>query len=227
MDNIHEGHRERLKDRFLITKFEGFQPHEILELLLFYGVPRTDTNNLAHRLLDEFGSIANIFNAPYESLVKFNGLTKNSALLLKIIPPLAGYYSQSSIEDYSLDTTTKICKYCSTLFIDALVEQLRVICLDDKLKIISSGVVIEGDPSSLQINVRKIVEFTYRSSCDTIIIAHNHPNGVPRVSKPDIAATTMLNDALRSVGITLLDHVIVNKTAAMSMYESGYFSVFK
>ena len=86
MDHNHYGHRQRLKDRFLQTGFAGFDPHNILELLLFYSIPQKDTNDLAHELMNRFGSLSGVFDASYEDLVKVKGIIFTSVAVLALIP---------------------------------------------------------------------------------------------------------------------------------------------
>lgn len=227
MSNLHEGHRKRLKDRFLKTGLDSFEPHEILELLLFYARPRIDTNEFAHELIKKFGTLSGVFDADIKDIANVKGVGENGAVLIKMIPQLASAYSLSQTESDVMDTSKKVCNHFFNYFIGTKNEQLRVACLDDNLRIVASGVVIEGGLSSIPMNVRKIIEFTYRSGCEMIIIAHNHPNGLPAASEADIAVTNQINSILRNVGIKLLDHVIVNKDRATSMYDAGYFSTFK
>lgn len=227
MDNPHEGHRQRLKQRFLKTGLQNFEPHEVLELLLFYSRPRIDTNAIAHQLINTFGSFEAVFNADFEELAQIKGVGDSGAVLIKMIPQLLSVYSISKTENDIMDTSKKICNHFYSYFIGAKNEQLRVTCLDDSLKIIGSAVIFEGGLSSVPVNVRKIIEFTYRSKSEMIIIAHNHPNGLAMASEQDVRTTNELHRILKSVGIKLLDHIIVNKDRAISMYDAGYFSEFK
>ena len=225
-DNPHNGHRQRLKERFVKNGFESFQPHEILELLLFYTRPRIDTNVIAHELINKFGSISKVFDAEIEDIAAVNGVGENSAVLIKMIPQLSKVYGCNLIENDQLDTSRKVCRYFYNFFLGAKTEQLKIACLDDNLHVVASGTVLEGGLSSMPINVRKIVEFTYRSKCEMVILAHNHPNGVAVASDDDVKATMKIYPILKSVGIRLLDHIIVNQQTASSMYDAGYFSTF-
>lgn len=226
MNNPHAGHRKRLRERFLKSGLDGFQSHEILELMLFYALPRIDTNSLAHELIDRFGSISGVFDAPVDELIKVSGLTENGAVLLKMIPPLCGIYGLDSLESEVLDNSQKVCAYFWHSFMGIKNEQLRIVCLDNNLKIVASTILNHGTVSAVPMCTRSIVEFTYRSGCEMIILAHNHPGGRAEPSQADIAANTQLCGVLKSVGIKLLDHIIVGGERAMSMYDSGYFSEF-
>ena len=108
-NNVHEGHRQRLKNRFIETGFQGFEPHNILELLLFYSIPRKDTNVIAHNLLNRFGSLKNVFNASFEDLIQVEGIKENSATLIKMVPLIAKEYVDSSLpKNPTFDTANKI-----------------------------------------------------------------------------------------------------------------------
>lgn len=227
MENLHEGHRQRLKQQFLDNGLSSFQTHNVLELLLFYARPRADTNEIAHLLLNEFKTLSGVFNAPHEELLKVRGLGENGATLLKLIPQLLSVYSISQNANQPMNSLKAICNYFFGCYIGVKTEQLRVCCLDDNLNIVSCSVVQDGGVNAVPINVRKIVEITFRSNCSLIILAHNHPNGVPIPSDADIKATRQLTNILDTIGIKLLDHVIVGPNNAISMKDAGYFNIFE
>lgn len=226
MDNIHEGHRRRLKAQFLENGISSLLPHQILELLLFYALPRGDTNVTAHRLLDKFETISGVFNAPIEELVTVKGITENVATLIKFIPQLLSVYSIDRIKDKPMTDLNTIAEYFVSCYLGVRNEQLRVCCLDDNLNVISCSVIQNGDVSTVPVNVRKIVETTYKANSSLIILSHNHPNGLAVPSDIDIKVTRQLKQILGSVGINMLDHVIVSANNAVSMKYSGYFNTF-
>lgn len=226
MENLHQGHRERLKQQFLTNGLEQFQPHQILELLLFYTRPRIDTNEIAHSLINTFGSLSGVFDAPFEELIKIKGLSDNGAILLKLLPKLLGAYSVNSVENETMNNVKTVCNYFYGCYIGVENEQLRVCCLDDNLHIVACPVIASGTMNAVPINTRKIVEATYRSNCGMIILAHNHPNGEASPSKEDVNITRRLVTVLESVGIKLLDHIIVGPKHAISMRDCGYFSIY-
>ena len=112
MDKVsHEGHRQRLKNRFLTEGLDSFETHNILELLLFYSIPQRDTNGIAHKLLDTFGSLKGVFEADFEELIKIDGIKENTATLLKLIPEVArAYFHEEMDEQKIFDTAEKIGK---------------------------------------------------------------------------------------------------------------------
>jgi len=226
MENLHAGHRQRLKQQFLDNGLNSFQPHTILELLLFYARPRADTNEIAHLLLNQFKTLSGIFNASLDELVQIKGLGENGATLIKLIPQLLSVYSTDTHAGEQMNSLKTICNYFYGCYIGVKTEQLRVCCLDDNLHIVSCSVIQDGGVNVVALNVRKIVEATYNSNCSMIILAHNHPNGVALPSDADISATRQLHNTLEKVGIKLLDHIIVGKGSAISMKDTGYFNAF-
>ena len=224
-ENLHKGHRERVKENFLKCGLEGFHNHEILELLLFFGIPMKDTNEIAHQLLDVFGSFSEVLNARYEDLVKIKGMTSNAAVLLTMLPQLYHVYTRESLDLVQLDSVEKVNKFFISAYSGVKNEEIKVCCLDSEMKIISCGTVIEGTIASAKVDMRKIVEIVFRYNSDMVIIAHNHPNGTPVPSDEDIIATRAIKNTFDSLGITLVDHVVVGRNMAVSMKNSGYFSI--
>ena len=225
MENIHDGHRKRVREKFLKSGLESFQPHEILELLLFYGIPRVDTNGIAHELLKKFGNISAVFNASAEDLKAVKGMTDNAVALIKLVPQLLNVYSSDIHNGDAMDNIKTATSYFVSQYIGVTDEEIKVCCLDDNLKVISCSTVIKGTVNSAPVNVRKIVEAAYRSNSSIIILAHNHPNGVPVPSQADITITRQLVGTLSAVGIDMIDHIIVGKNTAVSMKNSGYFNI--
>lgn len=226
-DNVHKGHRERVRKKFIQSGFDSFNNHEILEFLLFYSRPRIDTNVIAHRLIDKYHSISAVCDADIEDLKEVEGIDEASAVLIKMIPLLAKEYLTSDNKRIMLNNYTAVFDYFKSQFLGETIEKIRIACLDDKLRLIAGQVIAEGIPGSVSINVRRIAEFTIKNKCDNIIIAHNHPNGDIIPSNDDIRATAEIFNGLKPIGIHLLDHVIVAGGRAISLKESGAFSLLR
>ncbi len=229
MTKEHEGHRERLKNRFLTEGLEHFEPHNILELLLFYSIPRKDTNLLAHALLDHFGSFVAVMNASPEELAQVPGITMNSAVHLHLISEVARrYYSEvisappaeAGKEDKLRYLGEKLVARSAGL----MEENLFVICLDNSLRELSFDRIASGTPDELQIRTRQIAELAFKHHAPAVIIAHNHPGGIAIPSRADIISTLALKKALDAIYIRLLDHFVVAGDDYVSMQQSGYFS---
>ncbi len=221
MPNEHSGHRQRMKDRFLHTHFDGFEDHQILEMILFYVYPRTDTNPLAHRLLNYFGSIAAVFDAPVDRLVEA-GLTVNAATFLVMIPDISRVYLNDRNNNHSkIIDFEKLGEYFVSKFIGRDEEAIILLLADAKGKEIYSGVVSKGSFHASEAPVRKIVDLAMRYNASTAVIAHNHPSGVALPSKADIKATASISQALRLIGVYLVDHIIVSDDDFVSLRDTA------
>lgn len=215
---LHSGHRERLRQRFLRDGLHGFEPHHTMELLLFYGIPRRDTNEIAHRLLDTFGSIPGVLMASYEELVKVPGITANAAALIRLTGELVReYYDGQLPKDMILDTPEKIGKYILPKFIGEHNEKVLLVCLDNKCKVLQCSFVSEGSVSATEINVRRILEQAINSHATAVVIAHNHPSGFALPSVEDQTSTRSIARTLDAAGIQLVDHLVVAEDDYVSM----------
>ena len=226
-ENLHKGHRERVRRKFIESGFNGFDKHEILELLLFYSRPRVNTNEIAHRLLDKFKTITAVCDADIDELKEISGIDESSAVLLKMIPLLSKEYLSGVGKNCVLREYSVVCDFFTTQFIGEREEKIRIACLDDKLRLIKCSVISDGVPGKVPVNIRKIVEFAFKNKSENIILAHNHPNGDAIPSDDDLRATSALYSALKPIGINLLDHIIVAGDDAISLKESGAFSLLK
>ena len=214
----------RLRDRFRKEgcDLDHFEPHNTLELLLFYCAPQKDTNELAHLLIDEFGSISGVFDASYEELIKVNGVGEYTATFLKMIPALFRVYEQDRVKDeVVLDSAEKAGRYFVPKFIGRTEELVFVACLDSECKVKCCEVVNHGTVSAATVNVRKIAEYAMKYNATNVIIAHNHPYGLAVASPEDIMTTDAIYYALQLIGIDLTDHIIVAKDKAVSLAEIG------
>lgn len=209
-NNVHEGHRQRLKNRFIETGFQGFEPHNILELLLFYSIPRKDTNVIAHNLLNRFGSLKNVFNASFEDLIQVEGIKENSATLIKMVPLIAKEYVDSSLTKNPIfDTANKIGEYFVNKYMDAQNEIVYIMLLSNKFELLSVEKIHEGNVSSAHVSTRKIIELTIRHNASMVVLAHNHPGGTICPSLEDINTTASLMTALNNCEILLLEHFVI------------------
>ncbi|NLT38920.1 MAG: DNA repair protein RadC [Clostridiales bacterium] len=220
--SVHTGHRERQKERFLKNGFESFADHGVLELLLYYAVPRRDTNVIAHRLLNCFGSLAGVFEATTEELMKIEGLGKNGATLLKMIPQISARYTRSRADrGSSYETATKLGRYLSTYFFGERDEVVYLLTLDGRARIIGCHQLFRGSVNLTQVTARKIAERSLADNAVSVVLAHNHSGGFALPSDEDITATRAIEAALSAIGIVLRDHLIFDEDDFISMRESG------
>ena len=218
----HSGHRSRMKKKLMQNGFDHMEPHEVLEILLYYAIPQRNTNDIAKNLIDRFGSISAVFDASVDML-KSAGLTEHQALYLTMFPDIARIYlvdkyeNQDKIIDYD-----NITGFIRDRFI-GLEEQENVllILIDKKGKLVYSGISSQGDFNSASISIREIVTLAINYAATSAFIAHSHPSGLALPSKEDVLVTRDLKKALKLVGIHLLDHFIVADHECVSLAESG------
>ena len=225
---IHDGHRERLRTNFLENSLDGFNEVNSLELLLFYAVPRRDTNELAHRLLDRFGSLYRVFDASYHELMEVEGVGENTAALIKLIPEIMRKSRVSETADIKVISSASAAgKYLVPRFLYQEIEILLLVCLDSCKRVIACAEISRGVVNSVDANVRRIVETALKYRACSVIMAHNHPGGVALPSVEDDATTGLVGKALSSVGITLADHIIVAGEDYASYAGSGMMSLYR
>lgn len=221
--NVHDGHRQRMRERFLKYGIEGFQEHEMLEMLLFYAIPRINTNELAHRLIDRFGSLYGVVTADIEMLREVKGVTENAAVLLKLMPALYQTCTNDSAQRVMMHAYDVSCEFFEKLYRYETEEVLRIACLDDMLKLKNCVVLKNGSFSRVETTLSEIVRCCVLADCRYFILAHNHPGQSGRASRQDIASTHALFDRLSALSIEMIDHVIVGNEGAVSMRKTGAF----
>ena len=205
---MHEGHRQRLKSKFQKQGLDSFEEHEILELLLFYALPRKDTNETAHRLIEHFGSLKGVFEADLHEIEQVEGLGNHSATLIKMMPEIARRYYMSTTGRIRLKTIGDAVSYIKSILFGKPNEELYIFCLDMRYRLIHYEKIAEGSIDSLVAYPRKIVASALRHNASHIILAHNHPTGQPNPSPKDIETTIHVLEAIKPIGVELVDHII-------------------
>lgn len=220
--SVHSGHRQRVKDRFLKNGLDGFEPHVVLELLLYYAIPLKDTNPVAHELLRKFGSLSAVFDAPLEELMKVDGVGQSAATLIKLVPELCRRY-----QDDPERNSRRVCNYDDAgeylvgKFIGRQDEAVVLMLLDSRMNIRFCDVVSEGSAVAANIYVKKIARMAMRYNSVYAILAHNHPGGECLPSAQDVDTTHWLFSALETLEVKLVDHIIVSGNNYLSMAKSG------
>lgn len=225
---VHDGHRQRLRARFEQNGLEGFEEHEALELLLFYAIPRQNTNSIAHALIDRFGSFANVLDAPAEELEKVKGIGKNSAALIKLMPQVSAYYlAGRAAPGQMLNTTEKAGEFFMPKFVGRQKETVYMAALDDKRKVLRCvRISDEGINNAVRISIKRIVTEAINTNATGVVLAHNHPGGIALPSVDDKRVTQKAHNALRLVNVQLLDHIIVADEDFVSMADSGFMEMY-
>ena len=223
-EDVHGGHRARMKQRYLRQGLDGFSDHEALELLLYYAIPRADVNPLAHRLIDHFGSLHAVLDAEVGELTEVAGVGESTALLLRYVRDLNRRYLLDKQEKRpSLAEPEAAGKLFLPYFYGIQEERVYAAFLDDDLRLINCRLLFEGGINYAPLSVRKLVEAALREKATGVILAHNHPAGQAIPSLEDREATLQIRSALEAMEIRLLDHIIVAGEDYISMEECGHF----
>ena len=219
---MHAGHRQRLKQRYIEEGLASFSEHQVLELLLYYGLPQGDTNALAHELLERYGSLPAVLEAAYEDLRQLKGLGAHTALLLTLLPDLWRYYQLARAKPRTaIHSREELTAYAANLFIGEGCELAYLICLDARNNVLRALKISEGALDSVGLETRAVAEAALRHQAKSVILAHNHPGGSLKPSASDISLTKQLSAALAALDITVLDHIIVADGKSLSFAEKG------
>ena len=222
--SIHNGHRERLRQRFRREGLDNFDELYVLELLLFYCISRKDTNQLAHELLDHFGSLTAVLDASPEELEKVDGVGPSVSTFLSLITQVGRYYQVKRSEPGAILRTIEQCgNFLVPYFFGREIETVFLLCLDAKCKMLCCKKVGEGSVNSANIPVRRIVEIALGANATTVVLAHNHPSGLAIPSADDVKTTSRIASALETVEITLADHIVVSGDDFVSIVQSQYY----
>ncbi len=222
--DIHKGHRQRLKERFLQYGLDAFNDINALELLLFYCIPKMDTNELAHELLARFGSFSCVLDASERDLKEIKGIGDHTITFFKLVRQLSNYYQVSLTKSTTILSSLSQCgEYLKQRLKDRTKETVFLLCMDAKCKVLCCEKVGEGSVNSASVPIRKIVDMALKVDASTVVLAHNHPSGIAIPSDDDIQTTKILAKTLRGVDILLADHVVVADDDYVSMFESKVY----
>lgn len=222
--SVHQGHRQRLRERFLEEGLENFKEHEVLELLLYYCIPRRDTNIIAHNLIDRFDTLAGVLEAPPSELKKVEGMGDGAATFIALLQAAERYYLVNKQDDGKPMTSVEACgRYLVPKFRNLRNESVYLLSLDAKCKMLSCRLVGEGSVNSAAVPIRRIVEMALEAGATSVVLAHNHPSGIALPSPEDIQTTRRLAMALSAVEIGLVDHIVVADEDYVSMVQSGMY----
>ena len=212
-NGVHTGHRARMRERFAESDGKGLADHELLEMLLYYIIPRCDTNDLAHRLIEEFGSFARVLEADAALLCQVDGVKESAALYLKLLGETARRYTSGKLlceekEKLVFDTPAKIAAFMMPRYMGINVERVYLLLFDNAMHMIDCYHVCDGSISGVALSIRRIVERAYRKGATAAILTHNHPGGMATPSSDDVQLTHRLDEALRLLEIPLLEHYV-------------------
>lgn len=221
MKHEHKNHRERLRKRFLETGLKGFAPHEILELMLFYSIPQQDTNEIAHRLINHFGSFSAVLDADPVDLMKVTGVREVSAALIKLIPVLCSYYHLDKIfGGKTFASIESIAEYCMYKTIGETRERFYVMILDNTMRMLAYEALTEGSQNEVGVNMEQLAQVLFRYSGANFIIVHNHPGGSPTPSEEDIIMTQKIYFVTAPLNKFLIEHLIISKNRYIPIMQT-------
>ena len=219
---MHEGHRERMRKQLRQSGMDSLSDVQVLEVLLYYVYARQDTNPIAHALLQRFGTLAGVLEAPVSELKKVPGVGDAAAELLALIPQLERRHLISRSGTFSVLATTSQCgQYLVPYFHGAQEEQVYLLCLDAKCKALDCILIQSGDVNAAGISVRKVVKAALAANATSVVLAHNHPSGVALPSEEDRRVTRIVKSALDAVDVLLVDHIIVADDDFVSLADDG------
>ncbi|MBO5376774.1 MAG: RadC family protein [Ruminiclostridium sp.] len=216
-----------MKSAMLEHGLDGLNDHQVLEILLFYAKPQGDTNPIAHRLIQHFGTLKGVLEADYEDLLRVDGIGENAASLIKFSQMFSGRYLCASCFDGEVlhfGDTVALRRYYEGVFLGVKDEQIRAMLFDDELNMIKEQMLMEGTINKVELSTRKFADFVIKNNCSRVVIAHNHPNGSCLPSSEDVEVTKYLADFLKVLEIELLDHIVVGRTGSFSMFTSKHFN---
>ncbi len=223
----HGGHRDRVKKMILKKGFSHLYDHELLEILLFYAIPRRDTNPIAHELIEQFGSLGGVLEADVNRISACNGMGESSALLLKaVFECLVRYVSNSEEPVYRYDKLDKVTKYLCNYYVGVTDEQSIAMLFDNKMKLLDVISLGAGSVNASPVDLYRIVEAVMKKHAAGVILAHNHPDGLMMPSMEDNMVTRKIYDFLKQMSIPLIEHIIISgKQAYPMIHYSGFYDV--
>ena len=218
----HEGHRKRLRERFAAAGMEAFAPHEVLELLLTYAIPRRDTKPIAYALITRFGSLHGVLQASAAELMQVDGIGENAATLLSMMMPLFRAYHKSAEQDMpTLKNLQQCLTYCKGLFSGERYEKVYAVCLDGRMRRINTVLISSGDVNEVPVYARHVLSAASQCNASGMILTHNHPSGKAQPSQEDVVLTETLYQILAGIGVRLYDHIIVSPQDVFSFRKGG------
>lgn len=222
MSSVHDGHRQRLKRQFAEHGGESLSDVQFLEMLLYYAIPRSDTNELAHALLDRYVTLRGVLDADVSDLQQIEGIGENASLFLKTVrEALRRYVNSPSQEKGFICSSKDAGKYFVPILQYETEEKAYLLCLNGRGGVICCTHVATGTLSSVNVSIRKIVDEAVRRRSAKVVLAHNHPAGFAIPSVEDRMFTQELKKALQLMEIRLMDHIVVADGDYVSFAQSG------
>ncbi len=226
-ENIHTGHRERLRHLAASAGIDNLPDHQVLELILSYIIPQKDTNPIAHRLLKEFGSISGVFEASVHDLTKVSGIGKVAAEFLHLCSQIPLIYKKSkSNTKVVLDRPSLVIKHFKDTIEIIDTEKFYVAYLNSKCELIKTECLGGGTANKIVVNIKDLLSKILKLPTSGVVICHTHPNGEAKPSYEDVQFTRQVMLCLKGAGLRLLDHVILSNDNHYSFLNNGELSKY-
>lgn len=224
-NDLHNKHRERVRKEFLTDGFsENSSEHKLLEMLLYFAIPRKDTNEIAHLLIKRFGTLSGVLEAPAKELMKIDGVGENTAMLLKLMIPVTKKYMASKTQKVNVfDNMDSICGFLTEKYIGFDVETFAVTTFNSRGAVVGFDILAQGDCVTVNVSVRNILEIILRNKAVCAVISHNHPGGTAMPSAADIETTKQIAETLKNIDVRLLDHIILCDDDYVSLAQSAKY----
>lgn len=223
--NLHAGHRKRMKNLLLLESGK-LAEHQLLEILLYFSVPRIDTNELAHRLISECGSLKDVVYASPEKLMSVKGIGENTATQIILLREIYKSINRNKFKKRDIfDTLTKVGEFAISYFDGDRKERVSAMLFDSKMHLIDVVELSRGSANSAPFDTRELARVALLHDSTRVVLAHNHPSGELSPSIADRLATQSAESALQAVGVTLIEHLVVGEVGYTPMMQMrlGFF----
>lgn len=217
-NNPHAGHRERMFNKYVEHGIGIFKEHELLEMLLFILIPRVNTNEIAHNLINEFGSLKDVLLTHYDELQRIKGIGENTSIRLRFIGDIAKYVFREKITPLvCFSSESLVCEYCVNHFKDKKYEYLTLLLMDDFYALLHVHDMTSGKPNHIAVDYRELLAQVIKYDCRKIVLSHNHLIGSADPSRDDIKTTREIGMFLKVINVGLVDHIVVRENRCVSM----------
>lgn len=220
--DLHKHHRQRMRQQFLERGLDQFTPHQVLEMLLFYSIPRQDTNETAHRLIKQFGSVGQVLDAEYKDLCKVEGVGPQTATLITFCGQLLSRSYKEKNEGKKVTGKDEIKEFLINEFINVKNERVYLLSLNNRLELLNATLINEGTVNSADADLRKMAEASLQNRATAVVLAHNHPEGFNKPSEADVQSTMSIVRMFKGLGIEVYDHYIYGNGQLYSMRSDPY-----
>ncbi len=216
------GHRARMREKLLERGPEALADYEMLEMLLFFAMPKGDTKPLAKALINRFGSFGAVLAAPQDQLMATRGLGPHSVAALKLVQASSIRLARAEVMDRPvLNNWERLIGYLTAVLAEEKVEQFRVLFLDTRNRLIADEAQARGTVNHTPVYPREVVKRALELHATALILVHNHPSGDPTPSREDVAMTAEIKTAVGVLGIQLHDHLIIGRGQHLSFRREG------